>query len=34
MLYYMIWAFALYTLLLIPTFDFYAGGDAYAKVDD
>lgn len=34
MLYYMIWAFALYTLLLLPTFYFYAGGDAYAGVDD
>ena len=34
MLYYMIWAFALYTLLLIPTLEFYAAGDAYAGVDD
>lgn len=34
MLYYMIWAFGLYTLLLIPTFEFYAAGDAYAGVDD
>lgn len=34
MLYYMIWAFALYTLLLIPTFYFYAAGTAYAGVDD
>ena len=34
MLYYMIWAFFLYTLLLIPTFYFYAGGDAYAGTED
>ena len=30
----MIWAFALYTLLLIPTLEFYAAGDAYAGVDN
>ena len=34
MLYYMIWAFALYSLLLLPTFFFYADGDAYASVED
>ena len=34
MLYYMIWAFALYTILLIPTFYFYAGGAAYDGVEN
>ena len=34
MLYYMIWAFAFYTLLLIPTFIFYGKGTAYDNVGD
>ena len=34
MLYYMIWAFAFYSLLLVPVFLFYHGGTAYAGVDD
>lgn len=29
----MIWAFALYTLLLIPTFFFYGGGSGYGDAD-
>jgi len=33
MLYYMIWAFALFTLLLVPTFMFYGKGDAYAGLN-
>ena len=33
MLYYMIWAFAFYTLLLMPVFFFYADGDAYNNLN-
>jgi len=32
MLYYMIFAFALFTLLMVPAFIFYANGDAYKNV--
>lgn len=34
MLYYMIWAFALYTLMLVPVFMFYEQGTAYADIKD
>ena len=30
MMYYMIWAFALFSFLLIPVFKFYSNGQAYA----
>jgi len=33
MLYYMIWAFALFTLLLVPTFFYYGNGTAYANLN-
>lgn len=33
MLYYMIWAFALFTFMLLPTYFFYGGGDAYAGLN-
>lgn len=32
MLYYMIWAFGLYTLLLVPVVMFYANGKAYEGI--
>lgn len=32
MLYYMIWAFALYTLMLVPVFMFYTQGTAYGDI--
>lgn len=34
MLYYMIWAFAIYSLLLLPVFYYYGEGQAYARTDD
>lgn len=34
MMYYMIWAFAFYSLLLTPVFLFYAGGTAYSGVEN
>ena len=30
----MIWAFALYTLMLVPVFMFYADGHAYDSVEN
>lgn len=33
MLYYMIWAMAFFTLILVPTFMFYGRGDAYAGLN-
>ena len=33
MLYYLIWAFALFTIILMPTFFFYASGAAYGDQD-
>ena len=32
MLYYLIWAFALFTFILLPTFFFYAKGTAYENL--
>ena len=34
MLHYMIWAFALYSIMLIPVFMFYSNGSGYGGVDD
>mmetsp|Transcript_3105 Transcript_3105/g.3631 ORF Transcript_3105/g.3631 Transcript_3105/m.3631 type:complete len:231 (+) Transcript_3105:220-912(+) len=34
MLYYMIWAFTLYSLILLPTMMFYGDGKAYAGAED
>jgi hypothetical protein len=31
-LYYMIWAFGLYTIIMIPTMFFYSNGTSYANV--
>ena len=33
MLYYMIWAFSLFSFILIPVFSFYNHGEAYKEAD-